>query len=104
MRPDGVAEACLVVPALQAVGRGLLDVGPTNGKLARVLELAVDDRLLLDTGPDHPVAPRPERVDEGREAFGRDDRSLGVQWNLLCQTVPDPGGAYIGADPDHVCG
>ena len=46
VRADRVAEARVVVAALEAIRPGLLDVGPADGQLGRGFEIVVDDRAL----------------------------------------------------------
>jgi hypothetical protein len=59
VRPDGVAEARVVLTALKAVGPRLLPVGPADRELSRALELVVDDRAVAHRGAEHPEAPAP---------------------------------------------
>ena len=58
VRPDGVAEARVVLAALEPVGPRLLPVGPADRQLGRALELVVDDRAVAHRRAEHAEARR----------------------------------------------
>ena len=64
VRPDRVAEARVIVAALETIRACLLNVGPADRQLGRGFEIVVDDRALSNLGAEHAEAARGELLDE----------------------------------------
>ena len=78
VRPDGVAEPCLVVTALEPVRRRLLNLGPAGGELVRRRDLLVGDRALEPGRPDDAVASLAKHANESVQAVEVDDSGGGA--------------------------
>ena len=83
VRADRVAEARLVVAALESVAAGLLDVLPADRKLRGRLELVVDDRALAHARPQHPEAASGKRNEEVVQGLRGDHACLDVGQGVL---------------------
>ena len=77
VRADRVAEARLVVAALEPVAAGLLLVRPADRQLGADVEVVVDDRPVADGRPEHAVAAVAQRADQHLECLGCDDGGFG---------------------------
>ena len=78
VRPDRVAEARLVVPTLEPVGRGVLHLRPAGRQLVGGSDLLVDDRAFAARRPDDAIAAVAEYADERVQPVEIDDGGSGT--------------------------
>ena len=73
MGPDGEPEDRVVAAPLQAVGAGLLHVGPSDRQLDGAIDLIVHDSAVADRRADHLVSGISQRPNQRVEPVGPDD-------------------------------
>jgi len=78
VRTDGIAEARVVVPPLEAVRACLLAVGPADRELGRGAQLVVDDCSVAYGRPQNAKAASDEYGDQVVESFDCDDGAGGL--------------------------
>ncbi len=101
VRADRVAEARLVVAALEPVGARVLAVLPADRELGGRLEILVDDRAVPDCRPDDAEASTGQRLQEAVEGLRLDHAGLGVRQAFHSSlTLATARLAYIGMNTD----
>ena len=96
MRADRVAEARLVVAALEPVDAAVLPVGPADRQVLCRLQVVVDDGAVRDDRPENTEAAIAERIDQMVERLRRNH-------DMASPGQADPPGsssAWILAAPD----
>ena len=83
VRADRVAEARLVVAALEPVAAGVLIVGPADRQIRGRVEVVVDDRAVPHGRADDAEAAAGERLQEAVEGLGLDHACLDVGQAVL---------------------